>query len=95
MRAKCPSCGKEFDAKRRPVGAGTEIDPKTPLSYTESQLYQWVNSAPKDVRGWQETLITVGIRKNYHQVQAALSTLVGRGLVRMDVSVFPPRYERV
>ncbi|MDE1824365.1 MAG: hypothetical protein KGH74_03630 [Candidatus Micrarchaeota archaeon] len=92
MKATCPNCGTEFDAKRRPMGAGTAIDSTIPLSYTESQVYRNVDAAHLDVRGIQDRLIAVGIRKNYHQCQAALSTLVGRRMVNMDVSVFPPRY---
>ena len=90
----CPNCGAEV--KRRPVGSGTQIDPTTPLGYTESNVWIEVSNHPElslDVRGWQNQLIkNRDIRKNYHQVQAALSTLVGRGMINMDVSGFPPRY---
>jgi len=88
----CPNCGAEV--KRRPLGSGTAIDPTTPLSYTEGQVLGQVDRAHLDVRGIQNRLIQAGIKKNYHQVQAALSTLVGRGMVVMDVSAFPPRYHR-
>ena len=88
----CPNCGAEV--KRRPLGSGTAIDPTTPLSYTETQVYQQVDAAHLDVRGIQNRLITVGIRRNYHQVQRDLSTLRGRGMIEMDVSVFPPKYYR-
>ena len=86
----CPNCGAEV--KRRPVGSGTQIDPLTPLSYTESQVFQQVDRAHLDVRRIQDRLVAINVRKNYHQVQAALSTLVGRGMINMDVSTFPPRY---
>lgn len=88
----CPNCG--FDVKRRAMGEGTKVDPLTPLSFTENQILPFVDAIPQDVRDIQSRLIAVDIKKNYHQVQAALSTLVGRNLVRMDVKNFPPRYYR-
>ena len=92
MKAICPNCGQEVEIKRRPNGEGTAIDPSSPMSYTESQVYQNVDAAHLDVRGIQDRMIQAGIRKNYHQVQASLSTLVGRGLIRMDALSFPPQY---
>lgn len=94
MKATCPNCGAEVEVKRRPLGSGTEIDPTTPLSFTESQVYQNVDAAHLDVRGIQNRMIAQNIRKNYHQVQAALSTLVGRKMISMDIAQFPPRYYR-
>lgn len=94
MKATCPQCFHEFEVKRRAVGLGTAIDPATPLTFTEGQVLQQVDKARLDVRGIQNRLIAVSTRKNYHQVQAALSTLVGRGMVFMDTSSFPPKYYR-
>lgn len=91
----CPNCG--FDVKRNPNGMGTKIDPRIPLSFTENQVFQFGVVADYDslnVREIQKRLADFGIKKNYHQVQAALSTLVGRGIVKMNVEVFPPRYYR-
>lgn len=88
----CPNCG--YEVKRRPMGEGTRIDPMTPLSFSENQILPYVNDEPADVRGIQDRLVAADIRKNYHQVQAALSTLVGRKLVHMDTTGFPPRYSR-
>ena len=94
MKATCPNCGAQIEVKRRPLGSGTYIDPTTPLGYTESQVYQNVDAAHLDVRQIQDRMVAAGIRKNYHQVQAALSTLVGRKMVSMDIAQFPPRYYR-
>ena len=91
---KCPNCGAEV--KRRPMGSGTIVALDSPLAYTESQVYQSMDAAFLDVRGVQNRMANASppVRKNYHQVQAALSTLVYRKMVDMDTSVFPPRYAK-
>lgn len=76
------------------MGEGTKVDLTTPLSFQENQILPYVNEELANVREIQNRLALADIKKNYHQVQATLSTLVGRKLIVMDMSKFPPRYAR-
>lgn len=95
MRAKCPECGHEFPLQtRREMGRGTAISPDAPLRENESRIIGLEDfKVPLTVREVQGLMVAKGFKPNYHTVQAALSTLVGRGRLKMDATNYwPPRY---
>lgn len=89
MKATCPYCGSTFEHKRRPDGTGTAPD-GSDITEREEWLLRFLKdyARPGDIRSIQTAIFakdtTGGWSWNYHLIQATLSRLVGRQLVRME-----------
>ena len=85
--------------QRAPKGSGTKANDR-PLTERAKELYDLMGQPSKaevygTVRGWQTELANRGVKQNYHQTQANLSVLLGRGLIEVaDPREVALRYRR-
>lgn len=99
MIATCPSCGKEFVFKRRPIGSGTQVNPDKPLTDNDNQLLKALEdlAGPVTIREisaylYNHNMAREGRAWNYHLVQLGVSQLVGRGMVKAFATGKRPHY---
>ena len=87
---RCQNCGTWVPGKA-PSGSGTQNVKDVPTNFNRNQLLLLLDRqiGPRTVRGLQADLFQYGFVRqgraswNYHTIQADLSILVGKGLVKM------------